>query len=99
MQTVTSGTTSLLHTSVAAATPARLHPHRHQAASGRANVSTHLEDELAPEMARLAHPMGVTGLGQAIERDLRSAYGPGKKQLGDALQRLAGASDRRPERR
>src|SRR2546421_11238215 len=60
--------------------------------------SAHLEDELAPEMARLAHPMGVAGLGQAIERDLGRAYGARQKQRGDALQRLAGAPDPRPKR-
>src|SRR5438128_12643810 len=65
---------------------------------GVAQVSTHLEDELAPEMARLAQPMGVAGLGEAIELDLRRADGPRQKQLGDALERLAGASDRRPQR-
>jgi hypothetical protein len=32
-------------------------------------------------MARLAQSMGVSGLRQAIERDLRRAYGPCLKQL------------------
>jgi hypothetical protein len=39
-------------------------------------VSTHLEDELSLEMARLAQSMRVGGLRQAIELDLRRAYGP-----------------------
>jgi hypothetical protein len=37
------------------------------------NVSTHLEDELSLEMARLAQSMRVGGLRQAIELDLRRA--------------------------
>ena len=40
------------------------------------NISAHLEDELAPEMTRLAQSMGVGCLRQAIELDLWSAYGP-----------------------
>jgi tripartite-type tricarboxylate transporter receptor subunit TctC len=39
----------------------------------RRDVSTHLEDELAPEMARLAQSMGGGGLRQAIELDLGRA--------------------------
>jgi hypothetical protein len=62
------------------------------------NVSTHLEDELSLEMARLAQSMRVGGLRQAIELDLRRAYGPSLKQLGDAIEMSAGASNRRPER-
>jgi hypothetical protein len=38
------------------------------------NVSTDLEYELSLEMARLAQAMGIGGLGQAIELDLRSAH-------------------------
>jgi hypothetical protein len=63
------------------------------------NISAHLEDELAPEMARLAQSMGVGCLRQAIELDLRRAYGPRLKQLDDALEMPAGASNRRPQRR
>src|SRR5690242_9445912 len=62
-------------------------------------ISTHLEDELAPEVARLAQPMGVGGFGQAIELDLGRADGAGRKELGDAFEMPAGASNRRPQRR
>src|SRR5262249_49722202 len=65
----------------------------------RATISADLEDELAPEMARLAQPMGVGGFGQPIELDLGRADGAGLKQLGDALDMAAGASDRGPQRR
>src|SRR5262249_56507011 len=57
-------------------------------------ISTHLEHELAPEMARLAHAMGVGGFGQPIELDLGRTDGAGRKQLGDAFEMPAGASDR-----
>jgi len=50
------------------------------------NVSSHLEYELAPEMARLAQSMGVSGLRQAIELDLRRAYGSCLKQLGYSIE-------------
>jgi len=53
---------------------------------GIPNVSSHLEYELAPEMARLAQSMGVSGLRQAIELDLRRAYGPCLKQLGYSIE-------------
>ena len=66
--------------------------------SRHARASTHLEDELTPEMARLAQPLCVAGLGQAIERDLRRAYRPGRKQLGDAIEMPACAPDPRPQR-
>jgi hypothetical protein len=56
------------------------------------NVSTHLKDELAPEMARLAQSMGVGGLRQTIEFDLWRANDPRRKQLGDALKMSAGTS-------
>src|SRR5262249_36975364 len=64
-----------------------------------ATISTHLEDELAPKMARLAQAMGVGGFGQPIELDLGRADGAGRKQLGDALDMPAGASHGGPERR
>jgi hypothetical protein len=62
------------------------------------NVSTHLEDEFASEMARFAQSMSVGGLGQAIELDLRRTNGPRLKQFSDAFEMPAGASNRRPER-
>jgi hypothetical protein len=43
--------------------------------------------------------MRIAGLGQAIERDLRRPYRPRLKQLGDAIEMPACASDRRPQRR
>src|SRR5262245_2364777 len=67
-------------------------------AEPRHQVSTHLENELAPEVARLAHAMRVCGLRQTIELDLGSAHGPDLEQLGDALEMPARASDRRPQR-
>ena len=39
------------------------------------------------------------GLRQAIALDLRRAYGPSLKQLGDVIEMSAGASNRRTERR
>src|SRR5260370_35593943 len=48
--------------------------------------STHLEDELAPEVARLAQPMRLGSIGQAIELDLRGAYRPCVYELVDALE-------------
>ena len=57
-------------------------------------VSTYLKDELAPEMPRLAQPMGIGCLGQAIELDLGRAYGACLKQLSDAFEVPAVASDR-----
>src|SRR5215472_15689741 len=64
-----------------------------------ATISTHLEHELAPEMARLAQAMGVGGFGQPIELDFGRADGAGRIELGDALDMAAGASDRGPQRR
>jgi hypothetical protein len=49
-------------------------------------------------MARLAQSMGVGGFRRAVELDLRRAYGPCLKQVGDALEMSAGTSDWRPER-
>jgi hypothetical protein len=49
-------------------------------------------------MARLAQSMGVGDFRQAVELDLRRAYGPCLKQMGDALEMSAGTSDWRPER-
>src|SRR5262245_25058464 len=63
------------------------------------DVSTPLENELAPEMARLAQSMGVGGLRQAIELDLRREYGLRLKQVGNAFEMSTGSSNRRPERR
>ena len=50
-------------------------------------------------MVRLAQSMCVAGFGQTIERDLRRPYRPRLKQLGDAIEMPARASDRRPQRR
>src|SRR5262252_7920143 len=63
-----------------------------------AGASTHLEHELAAEVARLAQPVRVGGLGQAIKLDLRHAYGARLEQFQDALERPARALHRRPER-
>jgi hypothetical protein len=43
--------------------------------------------------------MGLAGLGQTIEPDLGSAYGPRLKQVGDAFEMASSALNRRPERR
>ena len=48
-------------------------------------------------MARFAQPMGLGGLRKAIEFDHRRTHGAGGNQLGDALERRAGAADRRAE--
>src|SRR5262249_4366987 len=61
--------------------------------------STHLEDELAPEVARIARAVGVGGLGQPIELDLGRTDGAGRKQLGDAFEMPTGATDWGPQRR
>src|SRR5215510_9430910 len=64
-----------------------------------ATISPHLEDQLAPEMARLAHAMGVGGFGQPIELDVGRADGAGRNEFGDALDMPAGTSHGGPERR
>src|SRR6516225_7579551 len=60
--------------------------------------STHLEDELAPEMAPLAQAMGIGGLRETIELDLGRADCARLVELGNALHVPPGASDRRPQR-
>src|SRR5262249_15671693 len=64
-----------------------------------ATISPHLEDQLAPEMARLAHAMGVGGFGQPIELDVWPADGAGGNQSGDARDMAGGTSHGGPERR
>src|SRR5215468_3511406 len=64
-----------------------------------ATISTHLEDELASKVARLAQPMGVRGFGQPIELDRGRSDGAGRIELGDALDMAAGASDGGSQRR
>src|SRR5262245_63988692 len=61
-------------------------------------ASTHLEHELAAEVARLAQPMRVGGLRQAIELDLRRENSARLEQFDDAIERPAGTLDRGPER-
>ena len=53
-------------------------------------ASTHLEHEFAAEVARLAQPVRVSSIGQAIKLDLRHAYGARLKQFDDALERAGG---------
>src|SRR5262245_15324455 len=60
--------------------------------------STDLEDELSPEMARLAQAMSIGSLGQAIELDLGSAHHTRLIQLGNTFHMPAGASNGRSQR-
>jgi hypothetical protein len=64
---------------------------------GGMQLSANLEEELAPEMARLAQSVGGHGLRQPKESDFRSAYGSGLKQFDDAIEMPAVSSNRRPE--
>src|SRR5580704_9206503 len=63
----------------------------------RAELSPHLENELAPEMPRLAQAVRVGGLRELIELDLGRLDGAGDIQFGNALHRLARARHRRPQ--
>jgi hypothetical protein len=58
-------------------------------------LSTHLEDELAPEMPPLAQAMRIGSLGETIELDLGSAYRADLKKFSDALEMPARATDGR----
>src|SRR5580704_15548208 len=62
-----------------------------------ANVLPHLENQLAPEMPRLAQAVRVGGLRQLVELDLGWLDGAGDIQFGNALHRLARARHRRPK--
>src|SRR5580704_3522375 len=62
-----------------------------------ANVLPHLENQLAPEMPRLAQAVRVGGLRQLVELDLGRLDGAGDIQFGDALHGLARARHWRPQ--
>src|SRR5262249_51897888 len=60
--------------------------------------STHFKDELAPEVARLAQPMRLGSIGQAINLDLRRAHRAYLDELRDAFEMPPGAPNRRSQR-
>src|SRR5439155_2761093 len=65
----------------------------------RSNELPHLEHQLALEVAALADAHSFGRVGQAEQPDRRHADGAGAMELGNALERRAGAADRRPQRR
>src|SRR5437763_6461658 len=61
-------------------------------------MSAHLEDELAAEVASLAHLVGGGRLRERETGDLGDAYGPLADQLDDAVEMRAIPADLRPQR-
>src|SRR5262249_24966594 len=60
--------------------------------------STHLEDELAPEVARLAQSMGIACFGQPVELDLGRPHSSRLNEVDDAFEMPPRPPNRRSQR-